>query len=792
MGRSRCGTFMGVLSHSLFIRLIGSLISCNQVIPYILGEKIAKQRRFDNRRLVQILQQSIILALLVFPTLLWGHTDGLGLHAVTAYRLEDIPPPTIDGRLDDLAWNAATPISGFVQLEPRRGEPATDDTIAYIVYDRHNLYVAFRCYDSEPDKIVSRITRRGNIYDSDLISFFIDPYHDHRTGYKFGTTPSGIQEDNYRYDDTQIDGSWRGIWWVESRIDELGWAAEFKIPFANFRFPESTEQVWGFDVERLNRRKSEITIWKQMTQAGYRTRMSDLGHLVGLSGIETGKSVEIIPYALGGTSTNHRQSVSGQLGAGIDLQYSMSGALKTNFTLNPDFAQVEADQLEINLTRFPTRFPEKRPFFVEGNSFFETPIALFFSRRIGDRGDILWGGKMTGKVNRYSIGLLGAQTGNFNVLEVGQPPRSKEKAWYSAVRVKRDVLNRSNIGALFTNREHGTGYSRVIGADMSLALGKTYHATGQIAQSFHSEGNAVGNAYILKFVRRNYVWDIKAELERIGPRFETNQTGFLEKESHRGWQRLDWEATYSARTNARWRPFFGAGSGISQTLYTNDYFLHWQRRHPTLDLADGFTENLIGWDVKLIGGTTFTESFLSRIRAVYERSREIELTDIFGANYFAISIDTNRAKPIAGWFRIDIADYYNFDRQSVGLQRGAALASTLRPRSNFTLDLIGSYAHSLNSQRAIDGRFLVGSLRATYLFTRNAFLRVFTQAARGRSTFERIQLTEDYLVSLLFGWEYNPKSNFFVGYNEGWQTDGEHLRLANRVVVFKLGYLWNR
>ena len=738
------------------------------------------------------LSRLIILALFVFPTQLWGHTGGSGSHVITAYRLEDIPPPKIDGSLDDPVWTAATPISGFIQLEPRRGEPATDDTVTYIAYDRHNLYLAFRCYDAEPDRIVSRITRRGKIYDSDLISFFIDPHHDHRTGYKFGTTPSGIQEDNYRYDDTQIDGSWRGIWWVESQIDESGWTSEFKIPFANFRFPETDEQVWGFDIERMNRRKSEITIWKQMTQAGFRTRMSDLGHLVGLSGIETGKSLEIIPNALGGSSKTHAQSVTGQLGAGIDLLYSLSGALKTNFTLNPDFAQVEADQLEINLTRFPTRFPEKRPFFVEGNSFFETPLDLFFSRRIGSLGDILWGGKMTGKVNRYSIGLLGAQTGSFDALEVGQPLRSKEEAWYSAVRVKRDILKRSNVGVLFTNREHRDGYSRVVGADMNLALGRTYHATGQFARSLHSERNQVGGAYILKFARRNYLWDIKAELERVGPLFETNQTGFIEKEPYRGWQRLDAEATYSPRTGSRWRPFFGAGSGVSQTLYTDDYFVYWRRDHPTLRYAEDFAEDSIAWDTKLIGGLVFTESILSRIRAVFERSREIELTDIFGANYFALDIDTNRAKPLAGRVRFNTADYYNFERQAVGLQRGVSLVSTVRPQSNFTIDLKGGYAHSLDSERVIDGRFLVGSMRITYLFTRDAFLRIFTQAARERTGFEQIQVIEDYLVSLLFGWEYSPKSNLFVGYNEGWRTDGQKLRLENRVVVFKVGYLWNR
>ncbi|MDE0042019.1 MAG: hypothetical protein OXT74_08285, partial [Candidatus Poribacteria bacterium] len=308
----------------------------------------------------------------------------------------------------------------------------------------------------------------------------------------------------------------------------------------------------------------------------------------------------------------------------------------------------------------------------------------------------------------------------------------------------------------------------------------------------YSEEKAVGNAYNLKLAKRDYLSDIKAELERVGPRFETNQTGFLEKEPYRGWQRLDAEATYSPRTNNRWRPFFGAGSGVSQTLYTNDYFVHWRRDHPTLHYAQDFEEDLIAWDTKLIGGLVFTESVLSRIRAVFEHSREIELTEIFGANYFALDIDTNRAKSLAGWLRLNAADYYNFERQAVGLQRGVSLASTIRLQSNFTIDLRGGYAHSLDSQRVIDGRFLLGSLRGTYLFTRDVFLRVFTQAARERTAFGDIQITEDYLVSLLFGWEYSPKSNFFVGYNERWQTDGNKLRLENRVIVLKMGYLWNR
>ena len=332
---------------------------------------------------------NVVVLLILFAGTLCAHESGSAKYVVEAYRLEPgVPAPKIDGKLDDPAWQKAKPVSGFIQLVPDRGKPATDDTVFYIAYDPHHLYVAFRCYDASPDKVVNRIVRRGgNIYDSDVISFFMDPHHDHRTGYKFATTPGGVQSDAYRFDDIRSDSSWRGIWWLETGIDEQGWVAEFKIPFANFRFPNKSEQVWGFDVERVHRRKDEVTVWKQMTQAGATTRMSDLGLMVGLKDIGGSKPFEISPYVLSGVSD--AESLDGQLGTGLDVQYNLTSTLKTNVTVNPDFAQVEADQLEINLTRFPTRFPERRPFFVEGNSFFETPLELFYSRRIGSRGDIL-------------------------------------------------------------------------------------------------------------------------------------------------------------------------------------------------------------------------------------------------------------------------------------------------------------------------------------------------------------------------------------------------------------------
>ena len=737
----------------------------------------------------------VLLLSISYPILLFAHPEGIGEHVIEAYRIEG-EPPQIDGVLDDVVWQQAEPRSGFIQLEPDRGTLATDDTEFRIAYDVHNLYVAFRCYDAEPDKIVNRMTRRGDVYASDVISFFLDPHHDHRTGYKFATNPAGVQSDNYRYEDTQRDANWKGIWWVESKIDALGWSTEFKIPFSNFRFTDKPTQIWGFDVERVNRRKSEVTVWKQLTQAGVVTRMSDLGHIVGIQGIETGKNFEITPYALGGAAGAAEADIARQLGTGLDVQYSLTSALKANVTVNPDFAQVEADQLEINLTRFPTRFPEKRPFFVEGNSFFETPYDLMFSRRIGSRGNILWGGKLTGKVGDYSIGILGNQTGEFRFSD--STSSEKEEAWFSAIRVKRDILKRSNVGILFVNKEQPGSdnweHSRVGGIDMNLALGKTYHLTGQYAGSFHPGEDSDNFAYTVDFAQRNYLWSSGIGFERVAPHFEINQTGFLRKERNRGWQRVYMRASYSPHWGKH-QFFSGILTRFSQSLYTPAYFTEWELRNPELSLSPKFDEDLLRWSVGADIGMDFREILLGDINAYYFRSREIELTEVFTADRYGFEFDTNSTYPIAIGISMDFADYFNFRRQQAGKQRSFTLESTLRPQSNFSIELDSSYAQSLDLEGAIDGRFFVSSLRATYLFTRESFLRMFAQAGRERPLSAEIH--EHYLLSFLFGWEYSPKSHLFVAYNETWADApvgtglNRALQLENRVVVVKITYLYN-
>ena len=454
--------------------------------------------------------------------------------------------------------------------------------------------------------------------------------------------------------------------------------------------------------------------------------------------------------------------------------------------------------MEINLTRFPTRFPEKRPFFVEGNSFFETPYDLMFSRRIGSRGNILWGGKLTGKVGNYSIGVLGNQTGEFTFSE--DASSEKEDAWFSAIRIKRDILKRSNVGILLVNKEQPQDnndnwtHSRVGGIDMNLALGKTYHLTGQYAGSFYPGEDKDNVAYTVDFAQRNYLWSSSIGFERVAPHFEINQTGFLRKERNRGWQRAYMRTSYSPQWGSR-QFFAGITTRLSQSLYTPEYFSEWKERNPELSLSPEFDEDLFRWNVSANVGMEFRETLLDDITAYYYRSGEVELTEIFIADGYGFSIDTNSTNPIAIGIGMDFSDYFNFGRQQAGKQRSLMLESTLRPQSNFSIELDSSYAQSLDLEGAIDGRFFVSSLRATYLFTRESFLRMFAQASRERPLSAEIH--ENYLLSLLFGWEYSPKSHLFVAYNETWRDApvgtglNRELALENRVVVVKVTYLYN-
>jgi hypothetical protein len=363
----------------------------------------------------------------------------------TAVAVRAAEAPRVDGRLDDAAWAAAPLSDGFWQVDPDEGEPGTEPTDFRVVYTDDALYIGVRAWDSEPERIVTRLARRDEDVASDWIIVAIDSYHDRRTGFVFFVNPAGVKRDIYIFDDGDEDDSWDAVWDVATFTDSTGWAAEFRIPFSQVRFSDAEREGFGFQVVRVINRNNEEQHWRLMTK-GEAGLVSRFGDLTGLEGIEPPRRVELLPYV---AATGDRYQAEGDnpfaTGAdrtgrvGGDLYLGITSNLTLSATINPDFGQVEADPAVVNLSAFETFYPERRPFFQEGLDVFRFPILLgdgdganeqlFYTRRIGrqpqgwadprggyaetvDWTTILGAGKLSGKTSSgWTLGLLGAMTG---------------------------------------------------------------------------------------------------------------------------------------------------------------------------------------------------------------------------------------------------------------------------------------------------------------------------------------------------------------------------------------------
>ncbi len=321
--------------------------------------------------------------------------------AVAARR---VGPITLDGRLDEPDWQAATPATGFRQAIPNEGEPATQRTEVRFLYDDEALYVGARMYDTEGAAgIRTRLVRRDATFGSDYVEIIFDPYHDHLTRVDFMTNPSGSKEDSYGPNGANLDPSWDAVWDVKTQVDSLGWTAEFRIPLSQLRFPaRDSAQTWGLQVWRQENRLNELSQWSfwKLNETGGPAKF---GHLEGLQLTRAPGKVEILPYTVGretslpGTSPAdpfHRpHAYDARIGA--DFKYLVTSNLTLSGTINPDFGQVEVDPAVVNLSAFETFYPEKRPFFVEGKGLFDfgyfscffcsnlSSPSLFYPRRIG-------------------------------------------------------------------------------------------------------------------------------------------------------------------------------------------------------------------------------------------------------------------------------------------------------------------------------------------------------------------------------------------------------------------------
>lgn len=389
-------------------------------------------------------------------------------------------PPDIDGYINDDAWNAVDWSGDFTQKSPYENEAPSQKTAFKILYDDNNLYVAIRAFDTEPDKIEKRLSRRDG-FDGDRVSVSFDSYNDNRTGFNFHVTAAGVKADVINTSDTKSDYTWDPVWYVKVSIDELGWVAEMKIPLTQLRFAKVEDHIWGLEVSRTLFRKQEYSVWQMIPQdaSGW---VSLWGTLDGINNINPKKEIELIPYLMG--SVESQPKVEGdpftkgtdfKYNAGLDGKIAITNDLTLNFTINPDFGQVEADPSEVNLSAFESFFQEKRPFFIEGSDIFNFPLIgssnrtnLFYSRRIGRRphyypdlyeneyvvtpefSRILGAFKLSGKTkNGWSIGIMESITNREVATIDSLGSRFKEAVEpmtnFFNIRLQKDINNGNTI-----------------------------------------------------------------------------------------------------------------------------------------------------------------------------------------------------------------------------------------------------------------------------------------------------------------------------------------------------------
>jgi hypothetical protein len=459
----------------------------------------------------------------------------------------------LDGRLDEPAWRTAQAVGDFRQREPLEGTAATERTEVRVVRDATTLYIGIVAYDSAPDAVIARILQRDRVMDQDMgggvrftgddaVAVLLDTFDDHRNAFVFATNPNGAEFDALLTDEgREFNKDWRGIWRVASARTADGWSAEFAIPFSTLRYRDG-QPTWGINVARMIRRKNEDVIWQGWERSGGGfVRVSRAGHLTGLTDLpRAGRNIEVKPYTLGSVDHERVDNVPSRPDAtravpagavGLDVKAELRPGLVLDATVNTDFAQVEVDDQQVNLTRFSLFFPEKREFFLENAGIFQfgspgsfgpPPFQLFFSRRIGISDDgpvpVIGGARMTGRVGGQTVGLLDIVTDGTSWGE----PRTN----FNVMRVKRDVGEAGYVGAMLTDRRSADSSNTAGGIDFSLWPSPTFNLQGFAVRTSTSRPGGDDAAYRLAADYQTGRWGFNASHLGVGPDAEA-QTGFI-------------------------------------------------------------------------------------------------------------------------------------------------------------------------------------------------------------------------------------------------------------------------
>jgi hypothetical protein len=735
----------------------------------------------------------LILCLVLLTGGAWARDED-AKRSITAVRTET--PLKVDGLLNDPAWQKTLFLGQFTQREPEEGAPASEKTEVGFLYDEKNLYIGVKCYDSEPDKIIAREMRRDAIVDDDdYFEMVLDTYHDHRNAYYFITNPHGVKREALMANEGRdYNPAWDGVWSCKAKITEEGWFIEIAIPWKTLRFAEEGSSAWGFNCARMIRRKNEHVYWQLIPRDFGRGagifRLSEAGSLHGIAEAEMGGNLELRPYFLGGmendSSTNFATDRLSDIG--LDAKVALTANLALDLTVNTDFAQVEADQEQVNLTRFSLYYPEKREFFLEGAEIFSfggsggfrwhrggggSDMNLFYSRRLGlvdgHEARILGGAKMVGKVGKYQVGVMNILTDDVTYREEDLTTKVNA-ANFTVVRVRRDILQRATIGMMFLNKEdlHSPDFNRSLGLDGHIPLSLYFTVSGYLAATFGPEENKQNMAGRLNLDYNSDLWRASVSHLDIGARFNP-EMGFIRRTDFR-----------LSNASIEYSPRPKGSSVIRQFGYQLEGSYRSDHDNRMLD-----NELQASFSIEFQNSSRFGIN-VQRQSEFIDYDWEVREGFLIPEGTYAgfmcsVNAQSDRSRVIAGGININYGSYYTGHQMNFGLD------STITRIRRLRMEL--DYRH--NSIHLPEGSFRTNTLglRMFYFFSTDLYLKAYIQWNDDKY----YNAGKERIVSdILLRWIYSPACNLYVVYNDARLIGPGQNEIINRTLMLKVTYFWRK
>jgi hypothetical protein len=698
---------------------------------------------------------------------------------VTAVRISE--PITLDGRFDEPAWERAVPLGNFLQRRPRNGEPMTERTEVRFLYDDDNLYIGVYCFDSDPDGIVvNSLQKDYPTQESDGVTVLIDSLHDRRSGFTFVTNPAGARRDVQLSNDGSGNVNWDGVWDVKTSTNDQGWFAEYIVPFKTLRFSGAPSQEWGLQVSRRIPRKNEEGDWAPLPQNFSNFRMSLAGTIRGLENINPGRNLKVKPFISTGItqsrSANRLQTVRGldrlkDWDGGFDVKYGLTPSMTLDATYRTDFAQVEVDQQQVNLTRFNQFFPEKRDFFLENSGTFGfgpgagfgsgSNLVPFFTRRIGLSPSgtpipIIAGTRVSGQVDRYDVGVLAMKTES-----LGSTPSNT----FLVGRLKRNLSTSSWIGGLMTNRDSTLpgDYNRVAGTDAHFQFFRKLDFDAYLLGSDTPRRPGRNQARRFQAGWTDVEFIANAEYNEVQPNFNP-EVGFVRRRDMR---------QYAGEV--AWEPLLRSNDSIQNLHFGTavDYY----EGSGSGELETRITETKVGlvWESNASANVIVNRTF-DRLNAPLSIPSGTPRVTIPRGDYaytgYGADFTTNQRRKVSANGTVSLGDFYGGDR------RQAAVGVIVKPNHHLSVN----FTYDRNQITLPGGEFttaLVGT-KFIYGFTPRMFLNAFLQYN-----------TDTRLISsnIRFDLVHHPLSDLFIVYNDTRDTALGQVR--ERALILKLTNLFN-